>query len=134
MTNAPRGDKTAKERKTMTEVRDDNFQIEVLQSDQPVLVDFWAPWCGPCRRVGPIVEELARENLGRVKVAKINVDHSPETAAQYGISSIPTLILFKNGRPVDRLVGVQPKVRLQAALDRALVQAEEAAPARGVVR
>ncbi len=101
------------------EVTDANFQSEVLQADQPVLVDFWAPWCGPCRMLTPVIEELATENAGKAKVVKMNIDDSPTTPAQYGISSIPTLIVFSGGQVVDRFVGVQPKNRLQAALDEA---------------
>lgn len=99
------------------ELSDRDFETEVLQSAEPVLVDFWAPWCGPCRMIAPIVEELATENSGALKVAKINIDDSPNTAASFGVSSIPTLMIFKNGEVVDRFVGVQPKKRLQDAID-----------------
>jgi thioredoxin 1 len=101
------------------ELSDQEFQSEVLQSTEPVLIDFWAPWCGPCRMIAPIVEELASENAGAVKFAKINIDNSPNTAASYGVSSIPTLMIFKNGEVVDRFVGVQPKKRLQEAIEQA---------------
>jgi thioredoxin 1 len=104
----------------ITEFSDDNFATEVLQASEPVLVDFWAPWCGPCRMIGPVIEQLAAENAGNVKVGKMNIDESPRTAAGYGVSSIPTLMVFKGGEVVDRFVGVQPKDRLQAALDEAL--------------
>jgi thioredoxin 1 len=101
------------------EFSDANFAAEVLQSSQPVLVDFWAPWCGPCRMIAPLVEQLAAENASAIKVGKVNVDDSPSTASSYGISSIPTLMLFKDGQVVDRFVGVQPKNRLQDAIDQA---------------
>ncbi len=101
------------------ELTDETFQAEVLESSEPVLVDFWAPWCGPCRMVAPVVEELAGENSGTAKVAKINTDESPATAMEYGVSSIPTLMVFKGGQVVGRFVGVQPKNRLQSALDAA---------------
>ena len=103
----------------VTEFSDDTFAAEVLESSQPVLVDFWAPWCGPCRMIAPIVEELAAEYEGAVKIGKINIDDSPRAAQQYGVSSIPTLMVFKGGEVVDRFVGVQPKNRLQEALDAA---------------
>jgi len=99
------------------ELSDSDFNAEVLQATEPVLVDFWAPWCGPCRMIAPVVEELASENQGVAKVAKVNIDDSPSTAATYGVSSIPTLMLFKGGEVVDRFVGVQPKKRLQDAID-----------------
>lgn len=102
------------------EITDATFEAEVLQSDVPVLVDFWAPWCGPCRVLGPIVEELAKENEGKpVKIVKMNIDENNDTPSKYGVMSIPTLILFKEGKPVDQMVGVQDKADLQAKLDEA---------------
>jgi thioredoxin 1 len=103
----------------VTEFTDGNFQSDVLQSTQPVLVDFWAPWCGPCRMIGPVVEQLAAENAGSAIVGKVNVDDNPNVAQTYGVSSIPTLMVFKAGQVVERFVGVQPKPRLQEALDAA---------------
>jgi len=102
----------------LSEFSDRNFEAEVLQSTQPVLVDFWAPWCVPCQMVGEVVRQLASENSEKIKVGKINVDDNPVTAAQYGVDSIPTLMIFHEGRIVDRLVGVQPEGRLQEAIDR----------------
>jgi thioredoxin 1 len=103
----------------IAEVNDTNFESEVLQSTEPVLVDFWAPWCGPCRQIAPLVEQLAGENAGSAKVLKLNVDDAPNAAQSYGVSSIPTLMVFKNGEVVDRFVGLQPKARLQDAIDAA---------------
>lgn len=105
--------------KNVLEITDTNFDSEVMKSPQPVLIDFWAPWCGPCRMIAPVVEELAGEYSGSVKVGKINIDDNPNAAMNYGVSSIPTLMVFKNGEVVDRFVGVQPKSRLQQALDSA---------------
>ena len=102
------------------EVTDAKFDTEILQSDQPVLVDFWAPWCGPCRLVGPVVEELAGEYSGRLKVAKVNTDHNQAHAARLGIQGIPTLIFFKDGREVDRVVGALPKMALKQRVDAVL--------------
>jgi thioredoxin 1 len=101
------------------EVNEANFESEVLQAQQPVLVDFWAPWCGPCRRIGPVIDELANENAGSVKVVKLNVDDAQGIAQNYGVNSIPTLMVFKGGEVIDRQVGVPPKSRLQQALDAA---------------
>ncbi|HEX4131297.1 MAG TPA: thioredoxin [Pirellulales bacterium] len=103
----------------VVEITDKNFQTEVLQSPEPVLVDFWAPWCGPCRMIAPLVEELAGEYKGSVKIGKMNIDDNPGAANSFGVSSIPTLMIFKKGEVVDRFVGVQPKNRLQQALDAA---------------
>ncbi len=99
------------------EFDDKNFDSEVLQASGPVLVDFWAPWCGPCRQIAPVIEQLAGENQGAIKVGKLNVDNAPNSAQNYGVSSIPTLMIFKNGEVVERFVGVQPKTRLQQAID-----------------
>ncbi len=101
------------------EVNDGNFDSEVLQSSDPVLVDFWAPWCGPCRQIGPVIEQLAGENAGSAKVVKLNVDDAPNSAQSYGVSSIPTLMVFKGGEVVDTFVGVQSKDRLQKAINAA---------------
>ena len=103
----------------VAELSSDNFDQEVLQSAEPVLVDFWAPWCGPCRQITPMIEELAAENAGSAKVLKVNIDENPETAQQFGVMSIPTLMVFKNGDVAERFVGVQPKAKLQEALDAA---------------
>ena len=93
---------------------DDNFEGEVLKSEKPVLIDFWAPWCGPCKAIGPIVEELALQLKDSVKMMKLNVDESQKTAITYGVRSIPTLILFKDGKILDTLVGLVPKDKLEA--------------------
>jgi len=97
---------------------DQNFETEVLKSEKPVLVDFWAAWCGPCQMMGPIIEELAEEMGDNYKVGKLNVDENRETAAKYGIMSIPTLIIFKEGKAVKQLVGVQAKETLKEELEK----------------
>jgi thioredoxin 1 len=93
-----------------------NFINEVLNSDKPVLIDFWASWCGPCRMLSPIVEEIANEYADKIKVGKINIDEQPQLAARYNVASIPTLILFKGGKPVNTSVGVKPKRVIEAML------------------
>ena len=93
-------------------VTDETFADEVINADTPVLVDFWAAWCGPCRVVAPILEQIAEEQEGKLKIAKVNIDEDQEYASQLGIASIPTLILFKDGRPVEKLVGAYPKDRI----------------------
>ena len=99
-------------------VSDDTFQSEVVQSTIPVLIDFWAPWCGPCRAIGPVVEELAGEYTGRLKVVKVNVDDNPKTPAQFGVRGIPNLILFKGGVVKEQIVGAVPKAHLVKAIDK----------------
>jgi thioredoxin 1 len=103
---------------TVTDVTDTSFQAEVIESDQPVLVDFWAPWCGPCRVVSPVLEEIAAERS--LKIVKLNVDENQQTAATFEILSIPTLILFRNGQVAKKVIGAYPKKRLEAELEPAL--------------
>lgn len=102
-------------------VTDGTFEREVLRSPVPVLVDFWAPWCGPCHMIAPVVEKLAAEYAGRLRVAKVNTDENPQWASRYGVQGIPTLFLVKNGQIIDRLVGVQPEPVLRASVERALL-------------
>ena len=104
---------------TLRDVTDTNFQAEVIESETPVLVDFWAPWCGPCRVVGPVLEEIAQERED-LRVVKLNVDDNQQTAAQFEVLSIPTMILFKNGQIVKKVIGAHPKRRLEAELEPAL--------------
>lgn len=96
---------------------DQSFETEVLKSDLPMLVDFWAPWCGPCRLVGPVVEELAKEYDGKLRVGKLNVDENSQTSAKYNIMSIPTLLVFKGGEVVKTIIGAQSKERLMQHID-----------------
>ena len=103
---------------TTKNVTDENFEKEVLKADKPTLVDFWAEWCGPCKMVSPIVEELSNEYNGKVKVAKLDVDSNPQTATNYGIRGIPTLLMFKDGSAVDQIVGAIPKAQIAERLDK----------------
>ena len=102
------------------EITDANFAAEVEQSATPVLVDFWAPWCGPCKMVAPIVEEIATEYEGKLKVGKLNTDDNQQVPTRFGIMSIPTLMIFKNGEPVERIVGAQPKDALTSKINAVL--------------
>ena len=103
----------------INDVSDTNFQAEVIESPEPVLVDFWAPWCGPCRVVAPVLEEIANERSD-VRIVKLNVDDNQQTAAKYGVMSIPTMILFKDGQPAQTIIGALPKPRLVQQLEPAL--------------
>jgi thioredoxin 1 len=104
----------------LVQVNDANFDAEIIKADKPALVDFWAPWCGPCKAIGPAVEALAGQYHGQLKVAKLNIDDNQKTAAAYGVRSIPTLLLFKGGEVLDTLVGLVPKERLEAFIKKAL--------------
>ena len=99
---------------------DQNFEDEVIKSDIPALVDFWAPWCAPCRIVSPIIEELAKEYEGKLKVGKVNVDENPDSASQFGIMSIPSILVFKNGEPIKTMVGAQSKENFKKGIEEAL--------------
>ena len=102
------------------QVTDSSFKTDVLESEVPVLGDFWAPWCGPCRMVAPVVDEIAEQYAGQIKVVKLNTDENPNTASQYGIRSIPTLMIFKGGQRVDMVVGAVPKTTLASTLEKYL--------------
>lgn len=102
----------------LTHVTDDSFDGEVLKAPLPVLIDFWAPWCGPCRAIAPIVDELAKEYAGRLKVVKLNVDDNPRTPSRYGVRGIPNLILFKDGELKEQIVGAAPKAHLVKAIEK----------------
>ena len=104
----------------ITDVTDNNFQAEVLEHEKPVLVDFWAPWCGPCRVIAPSLEEIAEEQSDQLRIVKLNVDENQQTAARYGVMSIPTLLVFKNGEVAKTIVGALPKKRLVQELEPAL--------------
>jgi thioredoxin 1 len=99
------------------QVSDDSFECDVLKSDLPVLIDFWAPWCGPCKAIAPVVEDVAKEYSGRLKVVKMNVDDNPQTPSRYGVRGIPNLILFKGGQVREQIVGAVPKAHLVKAID-----------------
>ena len=101
-------------------IDDSNFDQTVLQSDKPVLVDFWAPWCRPCQMIAPILDELAKDYSGKISIARMDVDQNPKTAVRYNIMSIPTLLLFKNGEPISHLVGLRPKEEMKRSMDEAL--------------
>ncbi len=102
------------------EIEDGSFEAEVLKSEKPVLVDFWAPWCGPCKAIAPVVEDLAKHYAGKIKFAKCNVDNNPVTPGKYGIKAIPTLIFFKNGNVVNQITGMVAKAKLEEALQKLL--------------
>ena len=102
---------------TVTEVTDNNFQAEVIESEVPVLVDFWAPWCGPCRRVAPVVEEIAKEKGEALKVVKMNIDDNQQTAMTFNVMSIPTLMVFRDGQNVKTVVGAYPKKKLEEQIE-----------------
>jgi thioredoxin 1 len=104
----------------LVHVDDKNFELEIIKSDKPALVDFWAPWCGPCRAIGPILEELSLSYKDQVKIAKMNVDENPKTATAFGVRSIPMLLLFKDGKVLDTLVGLVPRERLEAFIQKGL--------------
>jgi thioredoxin 1 len=113
-----RRSKIMADNENLVTVTDDSFESDIINADQPALVDFWAAWCGPCRSVGPVVEELAGEYAGKIKVCKMNVDENKQTPTKYGVRGIPTLMLFKDGQVVDQIVGAVPKSRIQELLDR----------------
>ena len=115
-------------------VTDSNFEAEVIRSDKPVLVDVWADWCAPCRMLGPTIDALADEYAGKVTIAKLDMDENQEIAARYGVQAIPTMLIFKGGREIGRLVGLKMKPEIAANLDRVLAGDPERAPGLGVDR
>lgn len=114
------------------EVKDGTFDLDVLQSAEPVLVDFWAAWCGPCRALAPVVDEIATQYLGKLKVMKMDVDSNSATPMRYGIRGIPALLLFKNGQVADQIVGFVPKETIEKSIQKVLAQASPAAPTKAV--
>lgn len=112
-------------------ITDDSFQSDVLNSDTPVLVDFWAEWCGPCKQIGPSLEEISEELGDRVTIAKLNIDDNPDAPGKYGVRGIPTMILFRNGAPAATKVGAEPKTRIKSWLEGELAAGTAAAPASG---
>ena len=102
----------------IVELNDSSFDTEVINSEKPVLVDFWAPWCGPCKALGPVIEEISNDFVDRVKVGKVNVDENPEISMKFGIRSIPTLLVFKNGEVQDQIIGAVPKSEIEKALEK----------------
>src|SRR5262249_37482415 len=118
ITGGPYIDERSHSMADVQQVSDDSFQTEVLQASLPVLIDFWAPWCGPCRAIAPIVEELAGTYSGKLKVVKMNVDDNPNTPAKYGVRGIPNLIIFKGGTVQEQIVGAVPKTQLVKAIDK----------------
>ncbi|MDJ0668398.1 MAG: thioredoxin [Desulfobacterales bacterium] len=112
----------------LREVSDQDFETTVLQSDLPVVVDFWAPWCGPCKAIGPMIEELAQKYTDRIAVAKMNVDDNPETPTRFGIKSVPTIILFKDGRLFEQLTGVVSRPALEKSVEKLLAGGAPTAP------
>ena len=105
---------------SIVELNDSVFESEVLQSEKPVLVDFWAPWCGPCKALAPVIDEISNDYSEKIKVGKVNVDDNPETSMKFGIRSIPTLIVFKNGEVFEQVVGAVPKSEIEKVLEKAL--------------
>lgn len=105
---------------SIVELSDSSFESEVIQNDKPVLVDFWAPWCGPCRAMAPVIGEISNDYSEKVKVGKVNVDENPETSMKFGIRSIPTLMVFKNGEVFEQIVGAVPKSEIERVLEKAI--------------